>query len=105
LIGANNLIVERLDDRRKKPVEAETFALVSGEGGSFVEGRIVKQIHAPKADGANHTSLRYFARRHCCEIVSLSRREAGQGGGAKKEEVELDTGIGSLLNAVEPLWS
>jgi hypothetical protein len=42
LIGANTLIVEGLDDGRKKTLEAETFALVSGESGTFIECRIVE---------------------------------------------------------------
>jgi hypothetical protein len=42
LIGANALIVERLDDGRKKAVEAETLALVFGESGALVEGWIVE---------------------------------------------------------------
>ena len=103
MIGANNLIVERLDDGRKKAVETETFALVFGEGSAFVEGRIVEQVHAAEADDANHAGLRDFVRRHCREIVPLRCWRAGQGGEAKKEEVEMYTRRGSLLNAVEPL--
>jgi hypothetical protein len=41
LIGTDALVVKGFDNRRKKTVEAETLALVFGEGGTFVQGRIV----------------------------------------------------------------
>ena len=72
MIGADALIIKRFDDRRKKTVEAETFALVFGEGRAFVDSGIVEEIHAAKADGADDVWVRDVSWRHCRKIVSLS---------------------------------
>ena len=71
LIGTDALVIKGFDNRRKKTVEAETLALVFGEGGAFVQGRIVEEIHAAKANSADDVWLRDVSRRHCYKIVSL----------------------------------
>jgi hypothetical protein len=72
LIGSDVLVIKGFDNWRKKSVEAETLALVFGEGGAFVQARIVEEIHAAKANGADDVGLRDVSRRHCLKIVSLS---------------------------------
>jgi hypothetical protein len=64
LIGADALVVKGFDNRRKKTVETETLTLVFGEGGAFVQGRIVEEIHAAKANGADDVWLRDVRRGH-----------------------------------------
>src|SRR5580692_2507269 len=71
LVGTNALVVERLDDGRKKAVEAEALALGFGESRAFVERGIVEKIHAAKADGADDVGLRDVNRWHRRKIVSL----------------------------------
>src|SRR5580704_14200815 len=105
LIGSDALVVQGFDNRRKKTVEAETLTLVFGEGRAFVQRRIVEQIHAAKANGADDVGLRDVSRRHCLKIVSLSCQ--GQvprlPSAEQPEALELDKAGSSLLNAVESL--
>jgi hypothetical protein len=72
LIGTGALVVKGFDNRRKKTDEAEPLTLVFGEGRAFVQGRIVQEIHAAKANGADDVGLRDVRRRHGSKIVSLS---------------------------------
>ena len=79
LVGADALIVERFDDRRKQAVQSENRALVLRKGGAFVERRIVQQVHAAEADGTSGFLLGEVVRKHSGEIVSFSCRIAMQG--------------------------
>ena len=50
LVGADDLLVERLDVRRQEPLEAEAPALVLGERRALVERRRIDDLGAGGAD-------------------------------------------------------
>ena len=78
LISADGLVIERFNDRRKKPMKAKNFALVYGESGAFVERGIVEEFHPAKTNGADNVGRRYIVLRHFGEIVSPRGRRSLQ---------------------------
>ena len=117
LIGADDLVVERLDYGRKKGVEAKVLALGFREGGAFVQSGIVEEIHAAKADGADDVGPGDVVQGHGSKIVSLRsnpevRWRIEQSDGqllahtqAVTRRVALDKDGSSLLNAIASVQS